>query len=65
MKPSQRTRTARWLVRSGWYESPEGWRHPNLNGGMFPWTMRTAQRLLSETLAGANEPVHLMLAGEC
>ena len=52
------------LHNAGWWRSDDGWRHRNLNGGVFPWPDTMAMQLQDEAWDGRQEIVHRMLRGD-
>jgi hypothetical protein len=52
------------LVSAGWILRKDGWMHPHLNGGLWPWPAQHAARLQRETDEGMQDEVHRMLRGE-
>jgi len=51
----------KWLLDRGWWESPEGWRHPRLE---FPWPMELACRLQAEVDQDMMDPIHRTMREE-
>jgi len=55
---------AAWLSEAGWWQSDDGWRHGNLNGGKWSWPLTMAADLQRESDDGKQDPAHRILRGE-
>ena len=52
---------ADFLRMTGWFPSPEGWRHKNLR---YAWPATDARDLQAEAESGRQDLVHRILRGE-